>query len=78
MLTYVLTYLLTPWSRVLLEKLTSSLLDKKLTATTTKTTTTMMMMIIIMIIIIIIIIFLPLSFDVILYLTPANECVRVI
>jgi len=28
-ITYVITHLLTPWSRVLLEKLTSSQLDKK-------------------------------------------------
>jgi len=30
--TYLLTYLLTPWSRVLLEKLTGSQLVKKFTA----------------------------------------------
>jgi len=32
MITYLLTYLLTPWSRVILEKLTGSQLVKKFTA----------------------------------------------
>jgi hypothetical protein len=32
LLTYLLTYLLTPWSRVLLEKLTGLQLDKKFPA----------------------------------------------
>ena len=32
LLTYLLTYLLTPWSRVILEKLTGPQLDKKFSA----------------------------------------------